>query len=68
VRFSGLAQTAGSGVFDDPSLLRMAASMPLNRVAAFPGSPIGTEQLDALVRRAERPPRVMTDHARGGRS
>ncbi|ABG94752.1 beta-glucosidase [Rhodococcus jostii RHA1] len=65
---AALAQTAGSGVFDDPSLLRMAASMPLNRVAAFPGSPIGTEQLDALVRRAERPPRVMTDHARGGRS
>jgi beta-glucosidase len=33
----------------DPAMLRMAESMPLNRVAAFPGSPITAEMLDQLV-------------------
>ena len=33
----------------DPAMLRMAESMPLNRVAAFPGSPITSEMLDQLV-------------------
>ncbi|MFC0452819.1 glycoside hydrolase family 3 C-terminal domain-containing protein [Rhodococcus jostii] len=65
---AALARTAGAGMLHDPALLRMAASMPLNRVAAFPGSPISTEQLDSYVRQAARPPRVITEQARGGGS
>ena len=33
----------------DPSLMRMVESMPLNRVAAFPGSPVTSEQIGQLV-------------------
>jgi len=33
----------------DPAMMRMVESMPLNRVAAFPGSPVTPEQLDQLV-------------------
>ena len=36
-------------MLEDPGLRRMAESMPLNRVAAFPGSPVTLEQIDQLV-------------------
>ena len=50
----GAAFAQGTGnemgaLLADPAMLRMAESMPLNRVAAFPGSPITSEQLDQLV-------------------
>lgn len=47
-----LAQSGGgavAGMLADPGLRRMAESMPLNRVAAFPGSPVTAEQIRQLV-------------------
>jgi beta-glucosidase len=47
-----LAQAGDAGIagmLADPSLMRMAESMPLNRVAAFPGSPVTSDQIDQLV-------------------
>ncbi|MFF1572735.1 glycoside hydrolase family 3 C-terminal domain-containing protein [Leifsonia sp. NPDC058292] len=47
-----LAQTADAGMgamLADPSMMRMVESMPLGRVASFPGSPVTAEQLDQLV-------------------
>jgi beta-glucosidase len=47
-----LAQAGDAGMgamLADPSLMRMVESMPLNRVAAFPGSPVTAEQLGQLV-------------------
>ncbi|WP_431278750.1 glycoside hydrolase family 3 C-terminal domain-containing protein [Leifsonia poae] len=52
VLMGALAQAGDQGVgamLADPSLMRMAESMPLSRVAAFPGSPVTAEQLDQLV-------------------
>ncbi len=49
---AALAQGAGGAMgamLEDPALRRMAESMPLNRVAAFPGSPVTLEQIDQLV-------------------
>ncbi len=49
---AAFAQGAGpemGAMLADPTLLRMAESMPLNRVASFPGSPITSEQLEQLV-------------------
>ncbi len=49
---AAFAQSAGSemgAMLADPAMLRMAESMPLDRIAAFPGSPITAEQLDQLV-------------------
>jgi beta-glucosidase len=49
---AAFAQSAGAemgAMLADPAMLRMAESMPLNRVASFPGSPITTEQLEQLV-------------------
>jgi beta-glucosidase len=49
---AAFAQGAGSemgAMLADPAMLRMAESMPLNRVASFPGSPITPEQLEQLV-------------------
>ena len=44
------AEAAGMGaMLADPSLRRMAESIPLVRAAAFPGSPVTREQLDQLV-------------------
>ncbi|WP_348789453.1 glycoside hydrolase family 3 C-terminal domain-containing protein [Leifsonia sp. NPDC080035] len=43
-------EAAGMGaMLADPSLRRMAESIPLVRAAAFPGSPVTREQLDQLV-------------------
>jgi len=39
----------GAGLFSDPSLLKMISSMPLNRIAAFPGSPLTPEVVAQLV-------------------
>ncbi|MFF1876430.1 glycoside hydrolase family 3 C-terminal domain-containing protein [Leifsonia sp. NPDC058230] len=53
-----LAQAGDQGVgamLADPSLMRMAESMPLSRVAAFPGSPVTSDQLDQLVAAANSP-------------
>jgi beta-glucosidase len=47
-----LAQSGDAGMgamLADPALMRMIESMPLNRVAAFPGSPVTAEQLGQLV-------------------
>lgn len=44
-----MGDSAMAGMLADPSLMRMVESMPLNRVAAFPGSPVTSEQLDQLV-------------------
>ncbi|MFF1632409.1 glycoside hydrolase family 3 C-terminal domain-containing protein [Leifsonia sp. NPDC058248] len=47
-----LAQAGDAGIagmLADPALMRMAESMPLNRVAAFPGSPVTSDQIDQLV-------------------
>jgi len=52
ILMGALAQSGGgavAGMLDDPSLRRMAESMPLNRVAAFPGSPVTAEQIHQLV-------------------
>ncbi|MGH1524880.1 glycoside hydrolase family 3 C-terminal domain-containing protein [Leifsonia sp. L25] len=53
ILMSALAQSAeaqGMGaMLNDPSLRRMAESIPLVRAAAFPGSPVTAEQLDQLV-------------------
>ena len=49
---AAFAQGAGAelgAMLADPAMLRMAESMPLNRVASFPGSPITFEQLEQLV-------------------
>ncbi len=49
---AAFAQGAGNemgAMLADPAMLRMAESMPLSRVAAFPGSPITAEQLNQLV-------------------
>ncbi|MFD4368225.1 glycoside hydrolase family 3 C-terminal domain-containing protein [Rhodococcus sp. NPDC058521] len=43
---------AGPTMFDDPGLLKMMGSMPLNRVASFPGAPVDSKQVRELVRRA----------------
>ncbi|MFZ4896569.1 glycoside hydrolase family 3 C-terminal domain-containing protein [Plantibacter sp. Mn2098] len=48
-----MASVAGeggeAGMFGDPAVARMMASMPLGRVAAFPGSPITDEAIAQLV-------------------
>jgi beta-glucosidase len=47
-----LAQAGDQGIgamLADPSLMRMAESMPLSRIATFPGSPVTTDRLDQLV-------------------
>ena len=52
ILMGALAQSGGgavAGMLDDPGLRRMAESMPLNRVAAFPGSPVTAEQIHQLV-------------------
>ncbi|MFJ8895103.1 glycoside hydrolase family 3 C-terminal domain-containing protein [Leifsonia sp. NPDC102414] len=52
ILMGALAQSGGgavAGMLDDPGLRRMAESMPLNRVAAFPGSPVTAEQIQQLV-------------------
>jgi beta-glucosidase len=52
VLMGALAQAGDQGMgamLADPSLMRMAESMPLSRVAAFPGSPVTADQLDQLV-------------------
>ncbi|MEY9952234.1 glycoside hydrolase family 3 C-terminal domain-containing protein [Leifsonia sp. EB34] len=58
ILMSALAQSAeaqGMGaMLNDPSLRRMAESIPLVRAAAFPGSPVTAEQLDQLVAAANR--------------
>ena len=55
---AALAQSAeaqGMGaMLNDPSLRRMAESIPLVRAASFPGSPVTAEQLDQLVAAANR--------------
>lgn len=38
-----------AGLFADPSLMKMIASMPLNRMASFPGSPLTPEVVAQLV-------------------
>ncbi|WKK72590.1 glycoside hydrolase family 3 C-terminal domain-containing protein [Rathayibacter oskolensis] len=40
---------AFSAMFSDPEMLRMLGSMPLRRIAAFPGSPLDEEALAGLV-------------------
>lgn len=56
ILMGALAQAGGggavAGMLDDPAMRRMAESMPLNRVAAFPGSPVTAEQLHQLVEAA----------------
>jgi beta-glucosidase len=56
ILMGALAQAGGggavAGMLDDPAMRRMAESMPLNRVAAFPGSPVTAEQLHELVEAA----------------
>lgn len=52
ILMGALGQSGGgavAGMLDDPGLRRMAESMPLNRVAAFPGSPVTAEQIHQLV-------------------
>ncbi len=52
ILMGALAQAGNEGMgamLSDPSLVRMAESMPLVRVAAFPGSPVTRDQLDQLV-------------------
>lgn len=46
----GVMEQAGPTIFDDPNLLKMMGSMPLGRVAAFPGTPVDSEKVDELVR------------------
>ena len=62
ILMGALAQAGDQGMgamLADPSLMRMAESMPLSRVAAFPGSPVTAAQLDQLVAAANgRPPRL----------
>lgn len=48
------AQASGDGgemtaLMSDPELMKMIASMPLSRMAAFPGSPLTPEVLEQLV-------------------
>lgn len=38
-----------AGAFSDPSTMKMLGSMPLGRIAAFPGSPITPDMIDSLV-------------------
>ncbi|MGK9147920.1 glycoside hydrolase family 3 C-terminal domain-containing protein [Plantibacter flavus] len=50
---AAMASAAGAGgeagMFGDPAILKMMASMPIGRVASFPNSPISSEALDELI-------------------
>ncbi|WP_104087221.1 glycoside hydrolase family 3 C-terminal domain-containing protein [Arthrobacter sp. GMC3] len=51
--FAAAQANGGEGelaaVFSDPSMMLMLASMPLSRIAAFPGSPLTPDMLESLV-------------------
>ncbi|MBB2941381.1 beta-glucosidase [Actinoplanes lutulentus] len=49
---AGDADSPMSAMAADPAMLMMLGSLPLSRMAAFPGSPLHAEQLDNLVKEA----------------